>query len=140
LVQSGADYRPQIGFTRDVPGRAFLDNSAHRFVQRGVAFDTRPYDNREMHGSSRSGIHDVGGQRGGYSAGVYNRGGYGRGCVELQGYHYNSSYGTPPHGNYSGPFNNQRGFANAGYGNRTPNEFSRGRGGYFGRGGHQEWR
>ncbi|RCN29866.1 phage uncharacterized protein [Ancylostoma caninum] len=32
--RSGSDYRPQIGFTRDVPGRARLDDSAHRFIQR----------------------------------------------------------------------------------------------------------
>ncbi|VDM85675.1 unnamed protein product, partial [Strongylus vulgaris] len=33
-LQNGNDYRPQIGFTRDVPGRATLDESAHRFIQR----------------------------------------------------------------------------------------------------------
>ncbi|PIO77029.1 hypothetical protein TELCIR_00861 [Teladorsagia circumcincta] len=41
--RGGSDYRPQIGFTRDVPGRASLDGSAHRFVQHNVRADNRSY-------------------------------------------------------------------------------------------------
>ncbi|KAJ1346905.1 5'-3' exoribonuclease 2 [Parelaphostrongylus tenuis] len=142
--RSGSDYRPQIGFTRDVPGRASLDSSAHRFVQRNVPYDTRPYDNRGMQASNRGGMHDGGGRPGAYNTGMYSRGGYGRGTIGTPGYHNNSSYGgfgtTQSYGNYDRPFSNQRGFVNATYGNRTPNELARGRGGYFGRGGRQEWR
>lgn len=75
--RSGSDYRPQIGFSRDVP-RANLDNSAHRFVQRNARPDNRSYDNdRNGHSGSRGGYD--GGGRGGGGGNGYRGGGYSRG-------------------------------------------------------------
>ncbi|KAK6011485.1 hypothetical protein OSTOST_23425, partial [Ostertagia ostertagi] len=51
--RGGSDYRPQIGFTRDVPGRASLDSSGHRFIQQNVRSDNRSYDETVNFGGGR---------------------------------------------------------------------------------------
>ncbi|EYC03741.1 hypothetical protein Y032_0092g2598 [Ancylostoma ceylanicum] len=153
--RSGSDYRPQIGFTRDVPGRARLDDSAHRFIHRegGRGFD-------ERNGRGRGGMYNGGGHRGGYGGGGYNQnsgygggggydrnsggGGYDRysggGGYDRHsgggGYDRGSSRGNSDRG-YGG---NRGGYHNTGYGNQGGYP-PRGRGGgYNGRGAYREWR
>ncbi|KAK6017066.1 hypothetical protein OSTOST_17445, partial [Ostertagia ostertagi] len=75
--RGGSDYRPQIGFTRDVPGRASLDSSGHRFIQQNVRSDNRSYDGDRNFGGGRGRGYD--GRGAGYQGGGYNRGGYGGG-------------------------------------------------------------
>ncbi|KAK6035876.1 hypothetical protein COOONC_26619 [Cooperia oncophora] len=71
--RTGSDYRPQIGFTRDVPGRASLDNSAHRFIQHNARSDNRSYEGDRNNGGGPGRGYDGG--RGGYQGGGFNRGG-----------------------------------------------------------------
>ncbi|EPB69280.1 phage uncharacterized protein [Ancylostoma ceylanicum] len=145
MFQSGSDYRPQIGFTRDVPGRARLDDSAHRFIHRegGRGFD-------ERNGRGRGGMYNGGGHRGGYGGGGYNQnsgygggggydrnsggGGYDRysggGGYDRHsgggGYDRGSSRGNSDRG-YGG---NRGGYHNTGYGNQGGYP-PRGRGGGY---------
>ncbi|KJH53370.1 XRN 5'-3' exonuclease [Dictyocaulus viviparus] len=138
--RDSSDYRPQIGFTRDVPGRAFLDNSAHRFIQRDAVRDSYPHDNRSRFNSNRGSVYDGGGYRGGY-----NRGNYGGGYIEMQSYRTNSSYSMHydrnHYENHERVNINQRAFINAGYINRRQGDEPPGNhSGYTGRRGHYVWR
>ncbi|KAK6058879.1 hypothetical protein COOONC_03533 [Cooperia oncophora] len=134
--RTGSDYRPQIGFTRDVPGRASLDNSAHRFIQHNARSDNRSYEGDRNNGGGPGRGYDGG--RGGYQGGGFNRGGYGGGQngVYASGGYRQNSYGGQA-----------RGYSNSGYGNQAPRggyrgDLPRGRGGgYSGPGGQRPpWR
>nr|CDJ90100.1 Putative 5-3 exonuclease domain containing protein [Haemonchus contortus] len=146
--RGGNDYRPQIGFTRDVPQRASLDSSAHRFVQHNVRYDNRDYDNNRNNDGGRGRGYDRGG--GGYQGGGYNRGGYGsqNGSYVARGGGgmYQNPYG-PNRGGYDRGYNGPqaRGFSSSSYGNQAPGRGyggvdPRGRGGtYNGSSGPLPW-
>ncbi|VDK72280.1 unnamed protein product [Cylicostephanus goldi] len=143
--RNGNDYRPQIGFTRDVPGRASLDDSAHRFIQREGGYgDDRGYRGR---GNSYNG---GGGYRGGYN----DQGGYGN-RNGVSSYNQSPNYGGGgggggggrgyDRGGYSssdrGYPANRRGYPNTGYDNQGARPYAlRGRGAYNARGSYREWR
>lgn len=122
--RDGSNYRPQIGFTRDVPGRASLDRSAHRFVQHNARhnFD----EGRSSNSNSRGAPYNRGSHQGGYSRDAYDnrdgmQSGYnrrpydnrdiahpygGRGYANPRGFS-NTPFSAqgPPRGGYGGPLN-----------------------------------